>query len=107
MDATQLAHATGFFKFLDDIRSENGVVVLTLLTVIGFLYFNLSKLTWKVWSTAMQSKDLEIARLIHDRDQYRALVFERLRALESQSARTLKMRAASAADHTTTLDEVH
>ena len=107
MDAPQLAHAAGFFKFLDDIRSENGVVVLTLLTVIGFLYFNLSKLTWKVWSTAMQSKDREIARLIHDRDQYRALVFERLRTLESQSARTLKMRAAGAADHTTTPDEVH
>ena len=107
MDAPQLAHAAGFFKFLDDIRSENGVVVLTLLTVIGFLYFNLSKLTWKVWSTAMQSKDREIARLIHDRDQYRALVFERLRTLESQSARTLKMRAAGAADHTTRLDEVH
>jgi hypothetical protein len=107
MDAPQLAHAAGFFKFLDDVRSENGVVVLTLLTVIGFLYFNLSKLTWKVWSTAMQSKDREIARLLHDRDEYRALVFERLRTLESQSARTLKMRAAGAADHTTTLDEVH
>jgi hypothetical protein len=31
----------------------------------------------------------------------------RLRTLESQSARTLKMRAAGAADHTTRLDEVH
>ena len=107
MDASQLSHTTGLFDFLNEVRSENGVAVLTLLTVILFLYRSLSKLTWKVWSAAMQSKDREIARLIQDRDQYRSLVFDRLRALESLSTLNLRMRTAGATDPSATLDEVH
>lgn len=43
MDTPQLAHTTGLFDFLDSVRSENGVVVLTLLAVRrGSLMFTLT-----------------------------------------------------------------
>jgi hypothetical protein len=85
MDAPQLAHGNALFEFLNDVRSKDGVVVMTLLAVIWFLYRGLSTLTWRVWSATLLSKDREIARLILDRDRYQALVFERLRFLESLS----------------------
>lgn len=107
MDTPQLAHAAGLFEFLNDVRSKNGVVVLTLLAVIWFLYRGLSTLTWRVWSATMQSKDHEIARLILDRDQYRKLVLDRLRLLESLTGPRLTTHGSKPSDHNVITDEVH
>lgn len=107
MEASQLAHATGLFEFLNDVRSKNGVVVLTLLAVIWFLYRGLSTLIWRVWSAAMQSKDREIARLVLDRDQYRKLVLDRLRLLESLTGPRLTTHSNKPSDNNVITDEVH
>ena len=107
MDTPQLAHTTGLFDFLDSVRSENGVVVLTLLAVIWFLYRGLSILIWRVWNATMQSKDREIARLILDRDRYQALVFERLRFLESLNGYRSRVQTDESSSHGVITDEVH
>lgn len=107
MEAPQLAHAAGLFEFLDDVRSKNGVVVLTLLAVIWFLYRGFSTLIWRVWSAAMQSKDGEIARLILDRDQYRKLILDRLRFLESLTGPRLTTHGNKPSDHNVITDEAH
>jgi hypothetical protein len=70
-------------EFLSQIRSQYGLVVLVLVLLLVFGCFLLWKLVWKVWSTAMEAKDLEIERISKERDKYQALVFERLKSSET------------------------
>lgn len=60
MDANQKT----FWSVLDTFISEHGLLGFVLLGVIWVFW----KLIWKVWSSAMQSKDDEIKRLVEERN---------------------------------------
>lgn len=69
-------------ELLRQIQSQYGLLVLVLVFLLVFVCLLLWKLIWQVWSTAMESKENEIARVSKERDKYQALVFERLRSSE-------------------------
>ena len=64
----------GFWALCFDVFRQHGVIALVLIGIC-FLFY---KLIWKVWNTAILSKDQEIERLVKERDKYQNLVFERL-----------------------------
>ncbi|HEV7715816.1 MAG TPA: hypothetical protein VGO53_09480 [Steroidobacteraceae bacterium] len=66
-------------ELLQKIQSEYGLLVLVLVLLVAFGCWLLWRLTWKVWSVAMKSKDEEIVRLAAERDRYQAMVFGRLK----------------------------
>jgi hypothetical protein len=57
--------------FLNHIYDKGGPLVILFLFVAYVFY----RLVWKVWSTAMESKDKEIERLIEERNFYQEKVF--------------------------------
>jgi len=65
-------------EILTQILSKYGLIVLVLVLLLAFFCFLLWKLTWNVWSQAMEAKDQEIQRISLQRDKYQALVFARL-----------------------------
>jgi hypothetical protein len=65
-------------EMLTQILSKYGLIVLVLVLLLAFVCFLLWKLTWDVWSKAMEAKDQEIQRISLQRDKYQALVFARL-----------------------------
>src|SRR5262245_58870919 len=78
----------GLWQLISQIYTEHGLVVLTLVVLLGFMAFLVWNLIWKVWSNAMKAKDEEIARVSKERDKYQALVFDRLRTSEVAIAQT-------------------
>jgi hypothetical protein len=68
----------GMLEILTQILSKYGLVVLVLVLLLAFVCFLMWKLTWNVWSKAMESKDQEIQRISLQRDKYQALVFAQL-----------------------------
>ena len=60
-----------FWCFLTHVYDKGGPLVILFLFVAYVFY----KLVWKVWSTAMESKDKEIERLIEERNFYQQRVF--------------------------------
>lgn len=85
MDASQAASGTGFPQLLEQIHSQHGLLVLMLVVIIGFGFCLFWNLVWKVWRGALSAKDEEIARLISDRDIYRALHFDNLRSAKPRT----------------------
>lgn len=77
-------------ELLRQIQSQYGLIVSVLVLLLVFVRFLLWKLTWKVWSTAMESKEKEIERVSKERDKYQALVFERLRSSEASRAKSVE-----------------
>lgn len=90
MDTHSLTRAAGFFEFIDGIRSQYGVVVLTMFVIITFLCRILRELTRLFWNDAIKVREQQIARLVKERDTYQALVFERFRAAEAVLVQTEK-----------------
>ncbi len=83
MDTHDLISKAGLFEFLDGIRSQYGVVVLTLVVIIGLLGVTIQQLMRQFWNDSIKVREREIARLEKERDTYQALVFERLRTTEA------------------------
>jgi len=72
------------------VYRDHGLLALVLIVLCIFGW----KFVWRVWNTAMKSKDDEIERLVKERDKYHNLVFKNLRtsAVTDDDARTaLKM----------------
>jgi len=80
---------TGLLQLLRQIQSQYGLTVLVLVLLLVFACFLLWKLIWRVWSTAMESKEKEIERVSKERDKYQALVFERLRSSEGSRTKAV------------------
>lgn len=80
----------GFLEVLRQIQSQYGLIVLVLVLLLVFAGLLLWKLVWKVWSTAMESKEKEIERVSKERDKYQALVFERLRSSEAGRSKAVE-----------------
>jgi len=74
----QFDYRIGLFELLDQIRSNDGLLVLVLIVLSWFSCYLFFHLVWKVWHAAMKGKDEEIARLTKERDRYQSVVFERL-----------------------------
>ena len=56
------------------------LLALVLVLLLAFVCFLLWKMTWNVWSKAMEAKDQEIQRISLQRDRYQVLVFARLKS---------------------------
>lgn len=80
----------GFLELLRQIQSQYGLIVLVLVLLLAFTCLLLWKLIWKVWSTAMESKEKEIERVSRERDKYQALVFERLRSSDATRSKAVE-----------------
>lgn len=74
----------GFWDFLLDVLERHGAFALGFV-VLAVLFY---KMVWKVWESAMRTKDEEIERLVEERNRYQALVFDRLQSsqIEKQEA---------------------
>lgn len=70
--------APGIWELILTVQEQHGLSAAILLLIVLALFGLLYKLIWKVWSSAMKSKDDEIERLVRERDKYQKLVFERL-----------------------------
>jgi hypothetical protein len=84
MDET--AGKAGLLQLLDQIQSQYGLLVLMLVAIIVFGCLLFWKLIWRVWSGALSAKENEIARLERERDLYKVIVFDRLRASRTPGA---------------------
>lgn len=60
-----------FWCAFNHVYDKGGPLVILFLFV-AFVFY---KLVWKVWSSAMESKDKEIERLIEERNFYQQKVF--------------------------------
>jgi hypothetical protein len=74
----QVGQGRGLIEFLDRIRSDDGLLVLLLITLLLFICYLALQLLWKVCHTVMEGKDQEIVRLTKELDRYQSVVFERL-----------------------------
>lgn len=75
----------GILEILNRLQLKYELIVLVLallLAAVGFLFW---KMAWNVWSNVMDAKDEEIRRLLLERDEYRALVFARLKSSEADA----------------------
>jgi hypothetical protein len=78
MDET--ASKAGLLQLLNQIHSQYGLLVLTLVLIIVFGCLLFWKLVWRVWSGALSAKESEIGRLVEERDMYQGMVLDHLRA---------------------------
>jgi hypothetical protein len=76
----------GILEILNQLQFKYGLIVLVLVLLLAFVCFLFWKMTWNVWSKAMEAKDHEIQRILLERDEYRALVFSRLKSSEADAA---------------------
>jgi hypothetical protein len=71
-----------FWCFLTHVYDKDGALIILFLFIAYVFY----KLVWKVWTSAMKSKDDEIKRLVEERNFYQEKVFPN--RLSSDSAQT-------------------
>ena len=75
----------GFWCVLVELYDRGGVGVLAFL-ILAFVFY---RMVWKVWTTAMESKDREIERLIDERNFYQKQILpSRLTSNEDSDSRT-------------------
>ena len=74
----EAASEPGFWELISTIQDRYGIEVVILLVILLLLAILFYRLIWKVWSSALQSKDDEIERLVKERDKYQRIVFDRL-----------------------------
>jgi hypothetical protein len=75
----------GILEILSQLQFKYGLIVLVLVLLLAFVCFLFWKMTWNVWSKAMDGKDQEIQRMLLERNEYRALVFARLKSSEADA----------------------